>query len=308
MIMNKNNSRYDDLFETYQEFLETKKGTKYEMLAALVFKLLDKKNTVIHDLRLIGESGTRSQIDVQIEECGIKRKILIECKDYDISGDSVGIKIIRKFRSVMEDIKPDEGIVITCNGFTRDAKKYAKHYGIKLAVLREFREEDKEGRILAFDVHITMKSWTNPRPFIGFRKEQDLIKWQSDLSNAGIEPDEVFRTDKIIIKVSQGSFILNEFMDDVLNGYPKETAGHVKYNIPVDGGSIEIDGRGEIPIGGLTIDFDIIHKDFFHEMVSDKVATLILEPLGVNDDIVFCGEDIERYKIDPESGEVKHRE
>jgi hypothetical protein len=96
-------------------------------------------------------------------------------------------------------------------------------------------------------------------------------------------------------------------MDDVLNGYPKETAGHVKYNVPIDGGSIEIDGRGEIPIGAMTIDFDIVHTDFFQEMVSDKVAMLILEPLEVNDDIVFCGEDIERYEIDPESGEVKPR-
>lgn len=277
------------------------------MLAALVFKLLNESGVVIHDLHLIGETGTKAQIDVSIKENDTDRRILIECKDYDISGNPVGIGIVRGFWAVVDDIKPDIGIIITCNGFTRDAKKYAKAKGIKLAVLREFREEDNEDRILSFDIHILEKSWANPRPFLGFFKEEDLTKWQDDLASAGISIRDVFRSDRIFIKNPNGRFILHKFADDVLNAYPKEIAGHVKHKVPIDGSSIEIENKGEIPISAFIIDFDIIHKDYFLEFASEKVASLILERLQEGDDMVFCGEDIERYEIDPDSGEAKPR-
>jgi len=301
----KNPSRYDELFDKYYILLKTKSGTKYEMLAALVFKLLDESGVVIHDLHLTGETGTKAQIDVSIEEHGTNRRILIECKDYDISGDPVGIGIVRCFWAVVDDIKPDAGVIITCNGFTRDAKKYAKAKGIKLAVLREFREEDYEDRILSFDIHILEKSWTNPRPFLGFFKEEDMKKWRDDLANAGISTVDVFRSDRIFIKNSEGCFILHKFVDDVLNAYSKETAGHIELKVPIIGSCIEIEDKGKIPISALIIEFDIVHKDHFLEFVSEKVATLILERLQEGDDIVFCGEDIERYEIDPYSGEVR---
>jgi hypothetical protein len=287
--------------------LRTKSGTKYEMLAALVFKLLNESGVVIHDLHLTGETDTKAQIDVSIKEHETNRRILIECKDYDISGDPVGIGIVRCFWAVVEDTKPDTGIIITCNGFTRDAKKYAKAKGIKLAVLREFRKEDYEDRILSFNIHILEKSWTNPRPFLGFSKEEYLKKWQDDLDDAGIITKDVFRSDRIFIKTPNGRFILHKFVDDVLNGYSRETAGHVKHKVPIDGSSIEIENKGEIPISALIIDFDIVHRDYFLEFASEKIATLILERLQEGDDIVFCGEDIERYEIDPDSGEVKPR-
>lgn len=303
----KESSRYDELFDKYQGLLKTKSGTKYEMLAALVFKLLNESGVVIHDLHLTGETGTKAQIDVSIKEHGTDRRILIECKDYDVSGDPVGIGIVRGFWAVVEDTKPDTGIIITCNGFTRDAKKYAKAKGIKLAVLRDFRKEDNEDRILSFDIHIQEKSWTNPRPFLGFSKKEYLKKWQNDLTDAGINTKDVFRSDRIFIKKPNDRLILHNFVDDVLNGYPKEIAGHVKHKVPIDGNSIEIENKGEIPISAIIIDFDIVHKDYFLEFASEKVATLILERLQEGDDIVFCGEDIERYEIDPNSGEVKPR-
>jgi restriction endonuclease Mrr len=72
--------------------------------------------------------------------------VLIECKDFDISGDKIGLDIIRNFRSVLEDTKADEGVVVTCNGFTTDAQKYAAK-GVKLLVLRAFERADMVGRI-----------------------------------------------------------------------------------------------------------------------------------------------------------------
>ena len=60
-------SYYDEIHDKYEKINTTKKGTRYERLAALVFKKLDESGTVIHDLKLLGESGTESQIDVVID-------------------------------------------------------------------------------------------------------------------------------------------------------------------------------------------------------------------------------------------------
>jgi hypothetical protein len=106
-------SCYDELHDRYNTILTTKGGTRYEILAAFVFKALEAQNTVIHDLSLVGESEVAHQIDVLFER---KRRVLIECEDFDISGEKIGLDIIRNFRSVLEDTTADEGMVVTCNG------------------------------------------------------------------------------------------------------------------------------------------------------------------------------------------------
>lgn len=301
----KKQSRYDELFEKYQGILKTGAGTKYEMLAALVFKLLNESGVVIHDLTLIGETGTEAQIDVCIEEDGANRRILVECKDFDVSENPVGIGIVRCFWAVVEDIKPDDAIIITCNSFTKEAMEYAKAKRIKLAVLREFLETDKKGRILTIYYHLKERSWTNPDPHLVF-SNQNETKWQSDLRALGIDARDFFRTDSVHINIPhQGRLILRTFLDDVLNKQPRDVAGHKKCDVPVEGYSVEVDKRGAIPIEGLYIDFDILHTDISYRSIAPKVATLILERLHEGDDIVFYGEDLKRFEIDSKSGEVK---
>ncbi|WP_317951366.1 hypothetical protein, partial [Rossellomorea marisflavi] len=63
-----------------------KQGTKYEKLAAVVFKTLNQNDVVIHDLTLRGDGKkTGHQIDVTVQSPGSNepKRILIECKDYD---------------------------------------------------------------------------------------------------------------------------------------------------------------------------------------------------------------------------------
>lgn len=82
--------------------------------------------------------------------------MLIECKDYDISGDDVGLAIVRDFYGVVDDIHPDAAWIITCNGFTADARAYAKAKGIRLATLRLFQDADwSNGRINTIGVDFT---------------------------------------------------------------------------------------------------------------------------------------------------------
>src|ERR1700740_2417596 len=93
-------SRYDDLHDKYHRILTTKAGTRYERLAAMVFKALEDRNVVIHDLELPGDDPeVKHQIDVTIEIGGVTKRVIIECKDFDISEEKVGLDIIRSFRS-----------------------------------------------------------------------------------------------------------------------------------------------------------------------------------------------------------------
>lgn len=151
-------STYDELHDKYYSISTSTAGTRYERLVALVFKALEKEDgVVVHNISLRGATDVAHQIDVQIERRGVPRRVLVECKDFDISGAPVGLPIVRNFFAVTEDIKPDEAIIITCNDFTRDAKKYAKAKNIKLATIRTSREEDWNGRMQRFSFHMRLR-------------------------------------------------------------------------------------------------------------------------------------------------------
>jgi len=157
-------SRCDDLHDKYLKIRTTNAGTRYERLAAFVFKALEDQHVVIHDMRLTGDDpDVKHQIDVTVEIEGVRRRIAIECKDFDTSGQKVGLDVVRKFRSVIEDTKVDQGIVITCNGFTEGAQKYARSKGIKLAILRLFEQRDMDGRIAKIMVGVVVQQPANPR-------------------------------------------------------------------------------------------------------------------------------------------------
>lgn len=110
-----------------------KSGTKYERLAAIVFRLLTEQLTV-HDLRLKGDTGVPHQIDAVIGP--EHKRVLIEAKDYE---RTVDLPIAVHFWGVVEDLKPDEAFIVTTRGFSGNATKYAKAKGIRLAVLRPRR-------------------------------------------------------------------------------------------------------------------------------------------------------------------------
>lgn len=138
---------YDRLIA--EEKLKT--GTKYEKLAAIVFRLLSGSATV-HDLRLRGEVGVPHQIDVVVGED--RRRVLIEVKDYD---RKVDLPVVRAFTAVVEDLKPAEAFVVTGVGFTPNAIAWAEAKGLTLAVLRPPNgDEDWGNFVRRIDVALTI--------------------------------------------------------------------------------------------------------------------------------------------------------
>lgn len=153
-------SRYDEIHDRYLPDAGRKAGTRYERLMAVVQAGLESASAVVHDSRLRGNvSDEPHQIDVLIEDQAGRRRVLIECKDFDIRGSAVGIGIVRDFHGVVADLQPDEAWIVSCNGFTKPARRWAKAFGIKLATLREFRETDWEGRVRTIIVNLVVRGW-----------------------------------------------------------------------------------------------------------------------------------------------------
>lgn len=298
MTTDKRQSRYDQLLDKYHDILSTKSGTRYEILAALVFKALDDKRVVIHDLKLAG-AAVQHQIDVTVDIAGTTRRTLIECKDYDLSGGKVGLDIIRSFRSVIEDTGADEGIVITCNGFTEDAQAYAASKGIKLAVLRIFEERDREGRIEKIIINIVAQRPANPTATIAIDPTH-LPTYTAQLAAAGIV-NGIHVTDPVYFVRDSEQVQFNDFLSDHINATKLTTANTVSVSFPPEGWLLQVDTNPPLPFQSVNIAFDIHEETLTTEIVSNRVAELILSGFGPDDLIVF-GDQIERYAVDPVTG------
>jgi len=135
-------------------------------------------------MKLMGRSKTSHQIDVTIEDRSIKKRVLVECKE--TPKKRVGLSVIRDFRSVVEDTKPDEAFVVTCNGFTAPAKSYAKAKGIKLAVLRAFEEEDWEGYFRSVSLQLYVQGAITLSPLDLSLDPEETASFVLDIKEAGI--------------------------------------------------------------------------------------------------------------------------
>ena len=295
-------SSYDKIFNKYFDKDITKSGTKYEILAAMVLKHLIDAGKVIHDIKLLGESDVKHQIDVLFEDNGNNKRTLIECKDYDISEKSVGLGVIRDFSAVVDDIKPDEAFILTCNDFTNDAKKFAKCKKIKLAILRDFTETDKKGCIQKIICNLSILNSTNPKVEIKI-DDAYCLKLQKDLNDEQLNSAGLWKGQPLFLNTAEGRFQLNEYVERIWNAYPRDKEGFVESKHKLNNTTIEVANRGGVPVIGLILRFEVIHNTEVFEIVSDKIAELVLEGFSDTEIIIF-DKDIQKYDIDSNTGEI----
>lgn len=313
-------SFYDDLHDKYDPISTSKAGTRYERLSALVEKVLDHTAGVTHDLKLVGaDTGVKHQIDVTITRDGQSRRVLVECKDFDISGEPVGLDIVRDFFGAVDDIKPDEAIVVTCNRFTQDAMRYAKGKGIKLAVLRRYTEQDDQGRIKSIELNLEIKIPINYRADIQFVDAKGVEAFYGkpvaaeDAKAGKLAMGTADRFTALYLHRPGHSPVqyveaLNElFNDPAYHNDVEESNGTLRKTIALPGAGLQRDSGPVIPIVGIIVTYSF--STHTHKMIieSAKIAELILEPIGEEDDFLIYDEDLKKFSIDPETGEVRPR-
>jgi hypothetical protein len=296
-------SHYDELHDRYHAILTTKAGTRYERLAALVFKILEERNVVIHDLKLLGDSTIAHQIDVSIDADSGLRRVLIECKDFDVSGEKVGLDVLRSFRSVLEDTQINEGFVITCVGFTRDAQLYAKSKGIKLVILRKIEDKDLEGFIQSVNVQLIVQSNRDHTTTIQM-SQQSHDQFAAEVARAGIIGRSISLLDPIFIVTPESRLQFTAFLNQEVD---TKRAARVEGNrwevkSPSDGAVLQVGDDG------VRIPFEVIVTSYKSEIQTihmniNPIAELIMSGLG-DSDIYIYGEHIKGRKIDAKTGEI----
>lgn len=115
-------------------------NTEYEIFTREVYQELVNidvvKNTKVkHNVKLLGKSGQKHQIDVywEYEIAGVLHKVAIECKNYN---KPVPVGEVRNFYGVLSDLNNVSGIMVTKVGYQKGAKQYGHCYGISLKELR----------------------------------------------------------------------------------------------------------------------------------------------------------------------------
>ena len=301
-------SAYDDLLDKYHEVEVRRRGTKYEILAAMVCKTLEEHSVVVHDVKLRGESDVKHQIDVTVNKGDEVRRILIECKDFASSGDKVGLGIVRDFESAARDIGAKEAWIISNVGFTRNAKKFAESKGIDLKIVRIVEEGDLEGRIQKIVIGLYAPSPMNVRARLEVDESQ-VEALEKAYKSIGLA-DGVHRYDNVFFRSGSGDEAFNDYVS-------RKIADDISLDELVDspGGIVAKDRElllrpesdlhvGETRISNvhLRIQYDVWVEVQVSEVHAQRIAELIVEGFGSEELLIF-GDDIATRRLG-ETGRV----
>lgn len=140
--------------------IEYEKFTQ-EIYNEILKNLYVKNIEVRHNVKLMGKSGQKHQIDVywEYQYDNTTFKIVIECKNYN---HTVSIGKVRDFFGVLYDLEDVKGIMVTKKGYQEGAKKFGAHYGIDLMELRE----PEEGEAIVAETTLTIDSSARHRLFL----------------------------------------------------------------------------------------------------------------------------------------------
>lgn len=128
----------DDIFN---EIGLDPKWKKFEKLVSTLH-LIDSEDAILkYDDTIIGKrTGRKRQIDISIKfkHSFYSYLLVIECKNYK---SNVPISEVEAFKTKLEDVGADKGIMVASKGFQQGAIETAKAYGIELFTLIEEKSE-----------------------------------------------------------------------------------------------------------------------------------------------------------------------
>lgn len=128
----------DDIFA---EIGHNPKWRRFEKLVSAIHKIQSDDTNVTYDDKIIGKrTGRERQIDISIKfnHLYYSYLLIIECKDYK---SPVPITAVEAFRTKLEDVGADKGVMVSSSGFQQGAVETAKAYGIELFTLTEEKSD-----------------------------------------------------------------------------------------------------------------------------------------------------------------------
>lgn len=263
-------------------------NTEYERFTQEIYQqLVDsdvvKATTVQHNVKLIGRSGQKHQIDVywEYEIAGNMHKVAIECKNYN---KSVPLSVVQGFKGVLDDLNGVNGIIVTKKGFQIGAKQYAKEWGISL---KELRTPDRGETIIGeieFNTYCEIRhtlykldeEWAlqHGMDFSRYKRTLDLMSFSNDnkWSNATHIP---LQTLDCFLRDSDGEEITSlEKLEKEIPNYPTED---FPYIFCFDNAYVKIQGDSLVKVLEVKYDYEIVEQKHISKLDAESFVRAILK-------------------------------
>jgi len=119
----------------------TEQWKRFERLTQKIQQQLAPNAKVGINETIVGKSGARNQLDVTLRSRVGQYEFfcVIECKDWN---SKVDIGTVRAFQSKLEDVQAMQGVMVSAQGFTSEAQKFADSQNIRLYKLVDAESEN----------------------------------------------------------------------------------------------------------------------------------------------------------------------
>ena len=241
---------------------------EYEKFAQEIYNeilknLYVKNIEVMHNVKLIGKSGQKHQIDVywEYQYDNTIFKIAIECKNYN---HTVSIGKVRDFFGVLYDLEEVKGIMVTKKGYQEGAKKFGEHYGIDLMELRE----PEDGEAIVAETTLTIDCSVRHRLFL-------------------IDEDWALATKEDKIRNSEGKIIVDiRKLEDEL---PKKSKQDDGYIYPFEDAYVKTEW-GDIKIKEVKFEYEN-HTEIKQFKIDAQNITKAILKNAINKEVLFVGKN-----------------
>lgn len=254
------------------------KNTEYENLTQEIYQAINSSDDVKtvdvqHNIKLLGKSGCKHQIDVywEFEMMGETHKIALECKNYS---SEVSVGRIRDFFGVLHDVGNVKGIFVTKKGYQRGAIKFAEYYGISIKELRFPTDDDWTGR--AKDLIINISAFSTQ-----ISKRQPDIDMDWLFSNTDYKEGDTVdfsgMSDEIIIVDENGVEITNfhELESKLPQDWKEESSR--THKVAFDNAYLK-SPKGELmKINSVSYEYDVISETETSITEGETIAKAILK-------------------------------
>lgn len=197
----------------------TEDWKRFEHLTQKIQQQLTPDAIVGHNEFVVGKSGARNQLDVTLRSNigQYKYFCVIECKDWK---NKVDIDTVRAFQSKVKDVEAMQGVMVSSQGFTREAYKYAESQNICLYKLVD-AESEKWSEAALIPIVITRINLRKAELRIIDNKTKQSI-WLMDKNGKPAEEEKMYFFDPKLNRYIRIREFLEEKWDEIFkNKEPK---------------------------------------------------------------------------------------
>ena len=305
-------SPIEDLFEEIYGFRPNKKGAAYEMLSAVVCKLLAEHADIFHDQR-VQALFSRGFYQADVWQQSDDGTYLAETKDYSELNRPVGRPDLTSLGGKLNDLAITSGLFFSATGYTLPAKDYAAASKeilgkeIKLVNLRVAVQRDEQGRVKAiritFHVPHFLAEGLKFEPIFTEAARERLARLATHLRGHP-EQNEVPLGDAVFDTFYDADGTRVTTADALLFDHPAQEYGERHYATVLTPGLFITVGGEMVGLRGVTVDMPVLTLEAALVLNVRGKAKLVVTKEGAATATLITDLDLKRARF-RENGRVE---